>query len=154
MAWGPAPLGAPLNSFLWRLNINRKFAKVRRDITSQFTLKRAETQQFILDSYQYSNNTTILCIWARESCRPSVWKRLQKKKKKKKTERFIIDVEFPLTKSSQQRKTARHCKTPMKRDIVSIASYVCLFLPDFPQTVIACWNSISGVGNLSPDAGQ
>jgi len=25
-----------------------------------------------LDSYQYSNNTTILCIWAWERCRPSL----------------------------------------------------------------------------------
>jgi len=48
---------------------------------------------------------------------------------------------FPLTKSSQQRKTARHCKTPMKRNIVSIGSYVCLFLLDFAQTEIACWSS-------------
>jgi len=28
-----------------------------------------------LSSYQYSNNTTILCIWEWERCRPSVWKR-------------------------------------------------------------------------------
>jgi len=48
---------------------------------------------------------------------------------------------FPLTKSSQQRKTARHCKTPMKSNIVSIGSYVWLFLLDFAQTEIACWNS-------------
>jgi len=38
----------------------------------------------ILDSYQYSNNTTILCIWAWERCRASVWKRLQKKNEKEK----------------------------------------------------------------------
>jgi len=31
-----------------------------------------------LDSYQYSNNT-ILCMWPWERCRPSLWKRLQKK---------------------------------------------------------------------------
>jgi len=37
---------------------------VRRDITSQFTLKRVEMQMSSLDSYQYSNNTTMLCIWA------------------------------------------------------------------------------------------
>jgi len=30
---------------------------------------------------------------------------------------------FPLTKSSQQPKTARHCKTPMKNNIVSIGPY-------------------------------
>jgi len=38
-----------------------------------------------LDSYQHNNNTTILCIWAWERCRPSVWKWLQKRLKKKKT---------------------------------------------------------------------
>jgi len=37
-----------------------------------------------LDSYQYSSNTTILCIWAWERCRRSVWKRLQKKNEKEK----------------------------------------------------------------------
>jgi len=45
---------------------------------------------------------------------------------------------FPLTKNSQQRKTVRHCKTPTKSKIVSIESYVWLFLQDFPQTEIAC----------------
>jgi len=50
---------------------------------------------------------------------------------------------FPLTKSLQQRKIARHFKTPMKSNIVSIGSYVWLFLLDFTQTEIACWSSIS-----------
>jgi len=45
---------------------------------------------------------------------------------------------FPLTKSSQQHKTARHCKTPTKSNIVSIGSYVWLFLLNFAQTEIAC----------------
>jgi len=36
------------------------------------------------DFYQYSNNTTILCIWAWERCMPSLWKWLQKRMKKKK----------------------------------------------------------------------
>jgi len=40
---------------------------------------------------------------------------------------------FPLTNSSQQRKTARDCKTPMKSNIVSIGSYVWLLLQDFPK---------------------
>jgi len=39
---------------------------------------------------------------------------------------------FPPTKSWQQRKTARHCKTPMNSKIVSIGSYVLLFLTRFP----------------------
>jgi len=34
---------------------------------------------------------------------------------------------FALTNSSHQRKTARHCKAPMKSNIVSIGSYVWLF---------------------------
>ena len=38
---------------------------------------------------------------------------------------------FSLTKSSQQRKTARHYKTPMKSNIVSIGSYVWLILTRF-----------------------
>jgi len=41
---------------------------------------------------------------------------------------------FPLTKSSQQCSTARHCKTLMKSNIVSIGSYVWLFLLDFAIT--------------------
>jgi len=49
---------------------------------------------------------------------------------------------FLLTKSSQQRKTARNYKTPIKSKIVSIGSYVSLFLLDFPQTEITCLNSI------------
>jgi len=49
---------------------------------------------------------------------------------------------FPLTKSSQQHKTTRHCKTPMKSNIVSIESYVCFFFTRFPQTEFACWNSL------------
>jgi len=44
---------------------------------------------------------------------------------------------FPLTKSSQQHQTARHLKTPMKSNIISIGSYVWLFLQDFSQE-IAC----------------
>jgi len=45
---------------------------------------------------------------------------------------------FLLTKSSQQWKTARNCKTPIKSKIVDIRSYVWLFLLDYPQTEIAC----------------
>jgi len=37
------------------------------------------------DSYQYSNNTTMLCTWAWEGCRPSLWKCLHERMKKKKT---------------------------------------------------------------------
>jgi len=38
---------------------------------------------------------------------------------------------FPLTKTSQQRKTARHCKTLIKSNIVSIGSSVCFFFTKF-----------------------
>jgi len=34
---------------------------------------------------------------------------------------------FPLTKTSQQRRTARHCKTSTKSNVVNIGSYVCFF---------------------------
>jgi len=37
-----------------------------------------------LDSYQYSNNTTMLCIWAWERCKLSLWKSLQKNNEKEK----------------------------------------------------------------------
>jgi len=59
-----------------------------------------------------------------------------KNMKKIKTVQLMFN--FALTKSSQQRKTDRHCKIPMKNNIVSIGSYVWLFLLDFPQTEIAC----------------
>jgi len=51
-------------------------------------------------------------------------------------------INFPLIKSSQQSKAARHGKTPMKSNVVSIGYYVLLFLLDFPQTEIACRNSM------------
>jgi len=37
-----------------------------------------------LDPYRYNSNTTILCTWAWERCRSSLWKWLQKRIKKKK----------------------------------------------------------------------
>jgi len=88
---------APCNSFLSRLNTNQKFAKLRRCVTLQFTLKRAEMQMSTVDSYQYSNNnnTTLLCTWAWERCGPSVRKWLQKRMKKK---RYLIDVQFSTDK--------------------------------------------------------
>jgi len=52
MAWGPALFGTPHNSFLWRLILNLKFAKLRRGTTSQFTLKRAKMQTSRLLSLQ------------------------------------------------------------------------------------------------------
>ena len=53
----------------------------------------------------------------------------KKRMKKKKT---VLKYNFSLTKSSQQHKTARHYKTPMKSNIVSIEFYVWLFLTRLP----------------------
>ena len=44
----------------------------------------------------YSNNMTILCIWAWERSRPSLWKWVQKRMKKKKG--YLIDVQFSTDK--------------------------------------------------------
>jgi len=93
-------------------------------------------QMFTLDSYQHSNNTTILCIWAWGRCRPSVWKRLQNKNEKQKNGTLMYN--FSLIKSSLQRKPARHYKNPMKINIVGIGSYVWLFLTRFPANR-DCW---------------
>ena len=41
-------------------------------------------QMSTLDSYHYSYNKIVLCIWAWERCRPSLWKWLQKKNEKEK----------------------------------------------------------------------
>ena len=113
-------------------SILTKICKLRRSITSQFTLKREEMLMSTLDSYQHTNNTTILCIWVWERCRPSVWNRLPKRLKKKK--RYLIDVQISTDKSSQQHKTARHWKATMKSNIVSIGSCVWVLLQDFRQT--------------------
>jgi len=43
-------------------------------------------------------------------------------------------LNVPLKKNSQQREIARDGKTPMKINIVSVGSYVWLFLLDFAQT--------------------
>jgi len=83
-------------------------------------------QESTPDSYQYSNNTTILCIWAWERCRPSVWKRLWKKNKKWK-KRYLIDVQFSSKKklaTTQDRQTLQNADV---KHIVSTGSYVWLF---------------------------
>jgi len=49
------------------------------------------------DSYQYSNNTTKLCICAWERFKSSVWKRLQKKWKRNK--RHLTDVQISTDKN-------------------------------------------------------
>jgi len=60
------------------------------------------------DSYQYSNHTTILCIWAWDRCRSSVWKWLQKKNGK---EKHLIDVQLSTDKklaTTQDRQTLQN----------------------------------------------
>jgi len=62
-----------------------------------------------LDSYQYSNNTTLLCIWAWERCRPSLWKWLRNEWKRK--HRYLIDVQFSTDKklaTTQDRQTPQN----------------------------------------------
>ena len=51
----------------------------------------------------------------------------------KKKEQYLIDVQFSTDKSLQQHKTARHCRTPMKSNVVSIGSYI-LFPTRLPGT--------------------
>jgi len=53
-----------------------------------------------------------------------------------------------LTKSSQQRKTARRWRTPIKRNIISIGCYVFCYQLDCRQTKIACWSSVSQLNQL------
>jgi len=81
-------------------------------------------QMSTLDSYQYSNNTTILCIRAWERFRPSVWKWLQKMNER-------TDIQFFADKELATTQDLRHYKSPMKSNIVSIGSYVWLFLTRF-----------------------
>ena len=57
------------------------------------------------------------------------------KKEWKRKKRYLM-FNFHWQKSSQQRKTARYCNTSMKSKIVSFESYVWLFPPDFPQSLL------------------
>ena len=63
-------------------------------------------------------------------CMKAVTNKTEKEKK-------VLKYNFLLKKSSQQRKTARRYKTPMKSNIVTIGFYLWLFLLDFMQTEIA-----------------
>jgi len=65
-------------------------------------------QMSTLDSYQWSNNTMILCIWAWERCKPSLWKRLRKKNEEK---RYLIGFQFSADKkvaTTQDRQTLQN----------------------------------------------
>jgi len=64
-------------------------------------------QMSTLDSYQYSNNTTILCIWAWEM--QAVFMKVVTKKEWKK--RYLIDVQFSTDKklaTTQDRQTLQN----------------------------------------------
>ena len=61
-----------------------------------------------LGSYQCSNNTTIMCIWAWERFNHSLWKWLQKTNERK---RYLIDVQFSTDKklaTTQDRQTQQN----------------------------------------------
>ena len=62
------------------------------------------------------------------------------KNRMKKKEQHLLDVQSSTDKSSQQRKTARHCRTPMKSNIVSIGCYCAFgcYQLDCRPTEIAC----------------
>jgi len=55
-----------------------------------------------------------------------------------KNKKTVLDVQFPLTKKVATTQDRQILQTPMKSKIVSFGSHVWLFLPDFPQTEIAC----------------
>jgi len=60
--------------------------------------------------------------------------------KKKKT--VLTDVHFSTGKKLATMQDRRRLQNSMKSNIVSTGSYVSLFLLDFAQTEIACWNYI------------
>jgi len=99
-------------------------------------------QMSTLDSCQYSNNTTILCIWAWERFTPSVWKRLQKKDEKEKTILLWCSI-FHWQKARNKARPPYIVKLRRK----AILSVLDPMLDCFAQTEIACWNSISAVLN-------
>jgi len=55
--------------------------------------------------------------------------------------RYLIDAQFSTDKKLATTQERQTLQIPMKSNIVSIESYLWLFLPDFPQIEIACWNS-------------
>ena len=63
----------------------------------------------------------------------AIFMKVVTKKDEKEKKRYLLMSNFPLTKSSQQRKTVRDGKTPMTSNIVSIGSNVWLFLLDLAQ---------------------
>jgi len=60
--------------------------------------------------------------------------------KRMKKKKMVLNgcLVFHCQKARNNARTARHCKTRMKSNIVSIGSYVWWFLQDFPQTEVAC----------------
>ena len=70
---GPRAFGGPVQLFPMTTQHKLKICETAQwHNFSEFTLKRAEMQMPTIDSYQYSSNTTILCIWAWERFKPSL----------------------------------------------------------------------------------
>ena len=76
--------------------------------------------------WQHDNIVHLSVTEIQAICMKAVTKKEWKRKK-----RYLM-FNFHWQKSSQQRKTARYCKTTMKSKIVSFGSYVWLFFTRFP----------------------
>ena len=60
----------------------------------------------------------------------------------KRKKRYLIDVQSSTYKKLATTQDRQTLQNPDESHVVSIASHVWLFLQDFPQTDIACWNPI------------
>jgi len=91
----------------------------------------------------------MLEIWTGHS--PLATPVVTSKERKRKNSTYLM-FNLPLTKSSQQRKTARHCKTSMKSNIVSIGCYICLLptrLPGNRDCLLKICNSVKSARTVS-----
>jgi len=89
------------------------------------TLTLSEQQHFVRDTpCQSTKWQDMLEIWwGMAPLAPLAWPMFTRKEWKRKNSTYLM-FNLPLTKSSQQRKTARHCRTRMKSNIVSMECYV------------------------------
>jgi len=60
------------------------------------------------------------------------------KKRMKNKEHYLLDVQSLTDKSSQQRKTAKHCRTLMKIKLSALNGTFGCYQLECPQTEIAC----------------
>ena len=98
--WGPAQF-LPMTTQYW-LKICET---AQRHNFTIYLEKSGNSNVYSGPLYEYSSNMTILCIWAWERCRPSLWKWLQIKNEKEK--RYLIDVQFSTIGQDRQRNRAR-----------------------------------------------